>query len=230
MKKSAAHSSILIAGLSLSPAYAAIVTLTPAQINGGDTTRSNFTNADVSITPFVGTTVANFNANATRLGMDGRGTNDNAFNDPDVNPNNGNEEKLQLDFQPNAGLAGISWDFSRADGPGANDGVFISGFLSDPGATYGGGTLPIFSVVSFNAGVLQLDLAGGDFNDGLSFVTLSNPAASAGQTLLITVTDTTQAGAQFAIRGIQYEDSIPEPSSQALLALSGLGLLHRRRR
>lgn len=144
MKKLAVtQTPLLIAGLSFSPAYFAIVSLTPAQINGGDTTTSNFTNADVSITPFIGTTVATFNANALRLGIDGTGTNANALNDADVNPNNGNEEKLQLVFQTNAGLAGISWDFSRTDGPGANDGVFISGFLSDPGATYGGGTLPI---------------------------------------------------------------------------------------
>ena len=138
MKSFTLTATLLLAGVSA--CYSAIISLTPGDISGLDTSTSNFDNGEVSITPLVGTTVSTFNANAARLGIDGVGSNNNAFNDPDTDPNNGNEEKLQLVFQPTSGLTGISWDFSRADGPGANDGVLISGFTSDPGATISGVT------------------------------------------------------------------------------------------
>lgn len=226
MKTSKFVTPAIFAFISTATSQAALVSLTPTQINGGDTSTSNFDNGEVSITPFIGSTVSTFNANAARLGIDDVGSNNNAFNDPDTDPNNGNEEKLQLIFQPSSGLTAISWDFSRADGPGPNDGVFISGFTSDPGATISGvGT----STFNYNAGILELDLTGADFGGTLSTISLSNPGASAGQTLTITTTDTTQVGAQFAIRGISYENAVPEPSTLGLLVFAAFGLNCRRR-
>ena len=219
-------------GLSLASSHAAIVSLSPSDINGLDTTTTNFNNGEVSMTPFRGGLPVTFNGNATRLGIDGVGSNNNAFNDPNTTVGDADDESLEIVFQPSIGLTQLSWDFSRADGPGPNDGVLISGFTVDPGATivFGGAGTRTGSV-SYNAGVLQIDITGADFSGDIDLVNLSNPAASAGQTLVLTVNDTTQTGAQLAIRGFQYDnDVIPEPSSFALAALAGLGIALRRRR
>ena len=114
---------------------AAVVTLLPADINGLDTTTASFSNVDVPLTPFVGGVASTFNgvptvteaAAAARLGIDGLGTNNNAFNDPDSTAGNGNDETLQLAFSATSALTGLTWDFARADGPLATDGVRISG-------------------------------------------------------------------------------------------------------
>ncbi|MDQ8191562.1 PEP-CTERM sorting domain-containing protein [Roseibacillus persicicus] len=204
---------------------AAVVTLSTPDINGGVSTTSSFSDGNLTLTPLQGTSAATFNAHGIRLGIDDFGTNANSFNDPDTDPNNGNEEKLQFDFAPTVGLSSISYDFSRADGTGANDGVIISGFTADPGVTFSISNANLFAV--YNAGSVRLNLPGSLFDGTETFINF-DPAASAGQTLLLSVTDTTQAGAQLAIRSISY-DTIPEPSSTALLALGGLALLRRRR-
>lgn len=188
------------------------VTLLPSDINGGDTNRSLFNDGTLKLTPTLGGAVATFNGGALRLGIDGNGTNNNAFNDPDTNPNNGNEEGLIFELAANASLTQISWDFSRADGPGANDGVVISGFLSDPGATLSGAVSN--SSVTYNNGALNLQIAGSNFGDPDGILSLASPEASAGQTLTLTVGDTTQAGAQLAITSISYEEEatpLPDP-------------------
>lgn len=121
----------------------------------------------------------------------------------------------------------ISFDFSRANGPGPGDGVFISGFSADPGAVITGEG----NVVSFSDGVLELDLSSFATEDDT--LTLSNAVESAGQTLLLTVGDSSSNDSQFAITGIQYDNdvfAVPEPSSTALLGLGGLALLLRRRK
>lgn len=211
--------------------HAAVVTLTAMDIHGGDTTTASFTNGDITLTPFVNGVQDTFNDNADRLGIDG-GSNNNAFTDPDTDPNNGNEETLQMIFSATSGLAGLEWDFARADGPGANDGVFISGFLSDPGAVLGGSAAALANnSTSYNAGTgtLEIDVSGVAFGGSVDSVTFTNAAASAGQTLTLVVTDTTQAGAQFPIRTISYDNAVPEPGSLALLALGGLMIARRRR-
>ena len=143
--------------------HAAVVTLTAGDINGGVLTTSSFSNGDITLTPFINGSQVTFNDNVTRLGIVG-GSNNNAFTDPDVDPSNGNEETLQLIFSATSGLTGIEWDFARADGPGANDGVFISGFLSDPGAVLGGpgATSGSPNTTSYDAGTgtLQIDITG----------------------------------------------------------------------
>lgn len=211
--------------------HADIVNLTPGQINGGDTNTASFSDGFLTLTPEVGGVASTFNASAARLGIDGTGTNANAFNDPDIIPNNGNEETLVFDFGATAGLVSLSWDFSRADGPGADDGIFISGFLFDPNATFTGAnaTVPTSSA-NYDAvtGTLNFDITA--FNGNVNTLNL-NAAASLGQSLNLRVQDTTQPGAQLAITGISYNSAVPEPASAAILGLAAccVGFVRRRR-
>ena len=212
--------------------HADIVTLTPSDINGGDTTTASFADSFLTLTPMQGANAATFNADATRLGIDDFGTNANAFNDPDTDANNGNEEALDFSFVAGSGLAGISYDFSRADGPGAQDGVIISGFLQDPNVTFSVSDANLFAVYD-GAGTVRLNIPGTLFN-GTDVAIGFDAAASDGQDLLLSVTDTTQAGAQFAILSISYDDDIvavPEPSTAlGLLAIGFVGIARRRKK
>ena len=231
----------LVAGASLN-ACADVLTLLPNDIHGGSSATAQFSNANLTLTPFQGATQATFNANATRLGIDDFGTNANAFNDPDVNPNNGNEELLLIAFTGTSGLSSISYDFSRADGPGADDGVIISGFLSNPNVTFTTGFSAVNGGTSFggtgvaaaeafwDGTLLRLNIPGGQFNGTQRWINF-DPLASSGQTLLMRVTDTTQAGAQLAVLNIAYEmNAVPEPSFMALSCAMLVGLIARRRK
>jgi hypothetical protein len=205
--RAARSSAVLALALLAAPAASAgIVSLTPGTINGLDTNTTQYSDANVTLTPLRSGTPATFNANAVRLGIDDFGTNANAFNDPDTDPNNGTEEQLRFEFAANAGLTTLSWDYSRADGPDTQSGVNISGFAFDPRVSLTG---PGTSPATYNAatGTLNIQLSAAAFSDTDGVLTL-DPGASAGETLLMTVTDTTQAGAQLAVTGISYEDNV----------------------
>ncbi|MBK1827316.1 beta strand repeat-containing protein [Haloferula rosea] len=212
--------------LAIPLAHAAEVALTPGGINGLDSATIEFDNGDILLTPLQNGVPATFNANADRLGIDDFGTNANALNDPDTTAGNANDEQLEFVFSPNSGLTRLSWDFARADGPLATDGVRISGFTSDPLATLTG---PGTSGLSYSAGTLRFDISSAGFTGTDGVLTLANPAASTGATLLLTVNDSTQAGAQLPITGISYEDAVPtkapvlDPPLPATLA-PGIGV------
>lgn len=240
----------------LSPCQAStVVSLTPQQIHGQTTTPtssaglpSTFTTTDqlLTITSLVGGVPGGaLSGPAARLGV--FGNNNGAINDPTVSfgfgPDNPDGQGLRLAFSTvglnTSSLAGIGWDFSRADGPNitgqvldlnfVGSGVFISGFLSDPGAVF----TNTVAVQSFDAstGTLRFLLPGAEFGGALRSVAFSNPEASAGQTLNLWVADSDQAGAQFAIRGLSYNVvAIPEPSTYAILGLAGAAIAWRRRR
>jgi hypothetical protein len=209
-----ALSVLAVAGVS----NAAIVTRTAGVINGLDTTTANYTDTGkVVMTPLLGGVPDTFNANPTRLGIDRPGytpsngggdpllaeanNNPDSFNDLDRTPGNANDESLSLAFSSTAGLAGIAWDFSRAQ-------VAISGFTNNPGASISGFTTGITVAPTYSAGTLSFTLSGTHFNTADTFLTFSNPAASAGQTLLLKVNDTAQNGSQLAILSVSYEDAI----------------------
>lgn len=193
--------------LSLPLAHAVEVTLSPGTINNLDTATASYTDGNITLTPLVGGVPDTFNANNDRLGIDDQGTNVNAFNDPDTTAGNANDEQLELAFSLTSGLTGMSWDFARADGPAATDGIQISGFTSDPNAVLTG---PGTSGLTYDAGsgTLTFQLSGAAFTGTDGVLTLNNPAASAGQTLLMTVHDSTQAGAQLPITSISFEDDL----------------------
>lgn len=201
---------VAVAGVG-SSALAVVTTLTPDLINLGDSTTASFSDGNLTLTPFIGETQATFNDNAVRLGIDDQGTNLNAFNDPDTDPANGNEEFLRFEFASGIGLSQFAYDFSRADGPGPDDGVFITGFIADPVVSFSLAGAPFTNAAlttSYDAltGTVELDIPGSLFNGDDIEVNFGAPAASEGQTLQLSVLDTTQAGAQLAITSISYSD------------------------
>ncbi len=84
---------------------AALVSLTPADINGGDTNTASFTDGNITLTPYVhdgtGFVQDTFNANAGRLGIDNNplGTNNNGFTDGDQIVGNVGDEAMELAFR-----------------------------------------------------------------------------------------------------------------------------------
>ena len=222
---------VIAIGASTATLNGDIINLTPSDIHLDDTSTAQFSDGALTLTPFIGTTQDTFNGNAARLGIDNNGTNNNAFNDVDTDPNNGNEERLVFDFVANAGLTRISYDFSRADGTTDNDGVIISGFLQDPNVTFSLSDANLFAVY-LGAGTVRINIPGQLFN-GNDIDINFDAAASDGQTLSMSVTDTDQAGAQLAIVGIAYNNQItavPEPATASILGIIGVAAFARRRR
>lgn len=224
------HATVVLAGVA-AVASASIVTLTPDVINGGDTNTSVYDNSEIRLSALIGGAAATFNASGARLGIDDQGTNANAFNDPDTDPNNGNEEMLQMEFVSNTGLTQMSWDFSRAQT------VTISGFLADPGASFSGqfsdpnGVEPDLSA-TFDAiaGALTFSLPFNiSFGNNDGFLDLANAAASAGATLTLKVTDDSQAGAQFALTSLSYDNAVPAPAVLGVIGAAGILGTRRRR-
>lgn len=212
--------------------YAASISLTPTDIHGDDTNTASFSNGDVTITPFVhdgtGFVQDTFNAQPARLGIDNNGTNNNAFNDGDTIVGNAGDERLEFIFDAEAGLSRISYDFSRADGPGPNDGVIISGFTQNPGVSFSVSDPNLFSVYDAGAGTVRLNIPGELFSGTVVDVNFASVGASLGQTLILEAHDTTQAGAQLAIRGIGYT-TVPEPSAICLGFLAAAALVRLRK-
>lgn len=206
------YGSVAVAALSLLgfavTAQAVVINLDPLTITGGDSSTASFSDGEITLTPLQAGVPATFNEAAggqARLGIDDFGTNINAFNDPDTDPNNGNEEQLRFEFSATSALANIVYDFSRADGPGDNDGVIITGFNADPLITFSVDNPNLFSVYDAGSGTARLNIPGSLFNGTDVVVDFTNFEASRGETLLMSVTDTTQAGAQLAITGIGYD-------------------------
>jgi hypothetical protein len=233
-------------------ARAASVLLTPATISPAASApngASSFADAFITLTPLVGgftavdasgfgsatgTIPVTFNRNDTRLGIDNvpvgtapnftTATNPNAFNDRDIIPNNGNEEQLRIQMATGAALESLQYDFSRADGPGANDGVVISGFAEDPKVRFSVANAGIFAgAYNSGAGAIRLNIS--VFDGTLTTIRFANPKATAGRTLLVTTTDTTQAGAQFAVRGISYETAPGDVDTNGVVNLTDFGII-----
>jgi hypothetical protein len=194
-----------------------------AVINAPDITSgsSSFTTGDglVTLTPYSNVT------GAGTVGTLGAGLNffgvgaDNAIKDTDGNPaTTDDREAIDIELAGTVSLSGISFRWTRAAGT-APDGVVISGFLADPGASTASGV-----GISYSSGSLFLNYAW-DSGTIRSFE-FSNLSASLGQTLRVSVNDVDSAGPQATINTITY---VPEPSAALLGGLGLLALLRRRR-
>ena len=149
----------------------------------------------------------------------------NAINDRDGVAGGADQERLRIELQNRHGLARLTWQWSRADGPLATDGVSISGFHADPQAVFSGGigaAAPVYST-----GRLTFQISA--FNGNVNTVTFANPAASSNATLEITVADSTQAGPQFALRSLSFRHFNRPPVATNLtltVPLGGSATLH----
>jgi hypothetical protein len=123
---------------------------------------------------------------------------------------------MKLQFAPGVGLTGFGSIWTRAV-------ITITGFLSDPGLNVGSD--PFVNSYGYNSGALTLDLA---WDNGTEYdFSLSNPSASAGQSLTISLDYATAP--QWAITKLDYAP-VPEPSVAALGLLGGLAALGLTRR
>lgn len=214
-------------------ANAATINLTPTDVSGVDTNTAQFSDGQLTITPFVhdgtGFVQDTFNGNAARLGIDNNGTNNNAVADNDDVVGNAGDEAFEYAFSPTAGLSKITYDFSRAFAAGTNDGVVFTGFRSNPNVTFSIVEPDLFAIWEAASSTLRLNIPGRLFGGAQVDINFNNVNASVGETIFMTVNDTSQAAPQLAIRGISY-DIVPEPASLSIVCLAGIAMLVRRKR
>ncbi|MEM6748841.1 MAG: dockerin type I domain-containing protein [Planctomycetota bacterium] len=211
-------------GLAASPAVAQSGTVVVNDIVDGSL---GFTTPDtlLTLTPQLDGFAAPFGGGTSSGGCCFGVIND-QLNDTDGDPaTTSDQEAVLLAFDPTVGLTSLSFIFTRATteilddvvvGP-LEDGIRISGFLSDPGAVYFDGSgdpllppsatfnnLSEVESVSYDAltGTLNIDHAwrGG----AITTFQFENVAASLGQTLTVTVADQDEANPQLNFREIQY--------------------------
>lgn len=209
----------IVVGLALCGAVAKAAVITASDITIGSSIHVTG-DGHVTLTPYAaGLTLGTFGAGSNFFGVVGNG-NDNNVRDADGNPaTTADREAIDMTLDATVGLSEVSFIWARADGPAATDGIVISGFLADPGASTTSGV-----GITYNAGTIYLNYA---WDAGVTRTfSFSNLDASKGQTLRFSANDSNQTNAQFAFNTITY---VPEPSAALLGGLGLLALLRRRR-
>jgi len=138
-------------------------------------------------------------ANLAFLGIEG-GANVNAVDDADGASGGADQERLRIAPDFGYALERLTWQWTRADGPLLTDGVRIGGFLSDPGAVFSGGLNAVSP--AYTAGTLTFQVS--SLNALIQTLSFTNPAATMGTALEITVADSTEAGPQFAMTSVTF--------------------------
>lgn len=133
------------------------------------------------------------------LGIAG-GSNPNSIDNADGIAGGTNQERMRIGIHFGYSLDRLTWSWSRADGPLATDGVRIAGFLSDPGAVFSGGLNGVTPV--YNSGTLTFQVS--DLNASVQSISFTNPAATTGATLEVSVADSTQSNPQFSITSANF--------------------------
>lgn len=196
---------------------------------------SSFTTGDakVTLTPLAaGGGAGVFGATSgCCIGVSG-GTNGSGVDDADGNPATaGDRERLDVTLSADVWLNEMGFIFTRANGPLATDGIAISGFLSDPGATLDASAASAGVTAAYDSGTLYVNH--GWRGGAVSVVSFANSAASLGQTLSIAANDSDEPGPQVVVNRLSYT-VVPEPSTIAVAAVAaalvGARQLTRRRR
>ena len=173
---------------------------------------------DVTLSPFaIGGVPGTFGSSAGFIGIDG-GVNNSGVDDADGDPSTtADRERLDIALGADAALTAIEFQWSRSNGPAANDGIAISGFTQNPVAVLDPdpGTVGL----SYDSGTVFVNhpWRGGEITT-VKFLGLN---ASRGQTLSLGTNDSDETGPQAVIFSVQYT-AVPEPST---LALAGLAVL-----
>jgi len=196
--------------------------------NAAGAGQSSFNYGPATLSAFFGAAASTPNAlinsaNLSYLGVNSSAvptdSNANAINDRNGAAGGTDQERLRITLQNRHGLARLTWQWSRADGPLATDGVSISGFNSNPGAVFSGGISaanPIYS-----SGKLTFQITA--FNGTVNTITFTNPAASSNATLEITVADSTQATPQFAMTSLSFMNLNQSPVAPVIPMSVSLG-------
>jgi len=215
----------------LQPSNANADTIFATDIANGSSSYTT-SGGEVTLTPFAaGGGAGTFGAvdGGTQFFGVAGGANANAIDDADGDPlTTGDRESMGIQFDSLNYLSEITFIWTRANGDQPSDGIVISGFLSDPGATE-----------DHAGGSVTWDSASGSvfFNynwqgSTLGTISFANAGASLGQTLSISTNDSgasTEGAPQAAINQIGF-NAVPEPSSMAIIGLTFVGFLASRKR
>lgn len=155
------------------------------------------------------------------------GTNNVAVTDGDGDPlTSADRENLDIVLAGDAYLTDLNFLFTRANGPNLNDGIEISGFSANPGATLDAGAIGDGASTSYSAGTVYVNhpWRGGN----ITTVTFSNSLASLGQTITLGANDSDETAPQAALNSIGYQ-AVPEPTTLMLGSLAMLCMAARRK-
>ena len=201
--------------------------IVPGDLTNGDAT---YTTPDgkVTLTPFAaGGGAGTLGVAGCCFGVTG-GTNNVAVTDGDGDPlTAADREVLDIALAADTYLADLNFIFTRANGPDADDGIEISGFLANPGASLDAGATGDGVTTSYSAGTLYVNH--GWRGGNVTTVSFSNSLASFGQTITIGANDSDETAPQAALNGIGYQ-AIPEPASCFLAGVALTAFAAQRRR
>lgn len=213
--------SLVVIGVATSCGDAA--SIAPGDLTDGDAT---YTTPDgkVTLTPFAaGGGAGTLGVAGCCFGVTG-GTNNVAVTDGDGDPlTTADREALDIALAADAYLTDLNFIFTRANGPNADDGIEISGFSANPGASLDAGAAGDGVTTTYSSGTLYVNH--GWRGGNVTTVSFSNSLASFGQTITIGANDSDETASQAALNGIGYQ-AIPEPTTfllagVALVALAG---------
>lgn len=210
--------------LTLSP-QADAATISHTNITGGS---SSFTSADgkLTLTPLAaGGGAGVFGATSgCCIGVNG-GANSGGVDDIDGSPITTNDrERMDIGLASDAVLTSIGFIFTRANGPLPTDGIVISGFSTNPGASLDSAAATAGITATYNSGTVYVNH--GWRGGAVSVVSFANATASRGQLLSIESNDSNEMNPQVVVNNLSYA-VVPEPST---LLLAGLAMVFVTRR